>query len=63
MANIIKLDNWLAENKTDKGRQLFLTEKQVRSFPAFENVTDDELKDIIHSLHIFSLIIYELVTH
>lgn len=62
MANIINLDNWLAENKLDKGKQLFLTEKQIRTFSGFENVTDDEVQQIINSLHIFSLITYELVT-
>ena len=62
MANIINLDNWLAENKLGKGKQLFLTEKQVRSFSGFENATDDEVKHIISSLHILSLITYELVT-
>ena len=62
MANIINLDNWLAENKPGKGKQLFLTEKQVRSFSDFENATDDEVQQIINSLHILSLITYELVT-
>ena len=62
MANIINLDNWLAENKLGKGKQLFLTETQVRSFPGFENATDDEVQQIISSLHILSLITYELVT-
>ena len=62
MANIINLDNWLAENKLGKGKQLFLTEKQVRSFSGFENTTDDEVQHIISSLHILSLITYELVT-
>ncbi len=62
MANIINLDTWLAENKLGKGKQLFLTEKQVRSFSCFENATDDEVQQIINSLHILSLITYELVT-
>ena len=62
MANIINLDNWLAENKLCKDKQLFLTEKQVRSFSGFENATDDEVQHIINSLHILSLITYEFVT-
>ena len=62
MANIINLETWLAENKLGKGKQLFLTEKQVRSFSGFENTTDDEVQHIISSLHILSLITYELVT-
>ena len=62
MANIIKLDNWLAENKLGKSKQLFLTEKQVRTFSGFENATDDEVQHIINSLHILSLITYEFVT-
>ena len=62
MANIIKLDNWLVENKLGKDKQLFLTEKQVRSFTGFENATDEEVQNIISSLHRLSLITYELVT-
>ena len=62
MADIINLDNWLAENKLGKGKQLFLTENQVRSFSGFENATDDEVQHIINSLHILSIITYELVT-
>ena len=62
MANIINLDNWLAENKLGKGKQLFLTEKQVRTFSGFKNATDDEVQHIINSLHILSLITYELVS-
>ena len=62
MANIINLDNCLAENKLGKGKQLFLTEKQVRSFSGFEEATDDEVQQIINCLHILSLITYELVT-
>ena len=62
MANIINLDNWLAENKLGKGKQLFLTDKQVRSFSGFEYATDDEAQQIINSLHILSLITYEFIT-
>ena len=62
MANIINLDNWLAENKLGKDKQLFLTEKQVRTFSGFEYATEDEVQQIINSLHILSLITYELVT-
>ena len=37
MAKIINLEEWLAENKSGKDQQLFLSEKQVRSFKQFEN--------------------------
>ena len=61
MANIINLQQWLADN-TEKEKKLFLTEKQVRSFPGFENISDEEVINIINTLHQFSLITYELVT-
>ena len=63
MANIINLEDWLSENKPEIGKQLFLTEKEVRSFSSFENATDDEVQNIINSLHILSLITYELVVN
>ena len=43
-------------------KQLFLTEKQVRSSPGFEDSSDEEVISIINSLHQLSLITYELVT-
>ena len=60
MANIINFQEWLADNNNEK--RLFLSEKQIRSFPGFEDASDDEIINIINTLHQFSLITYELIT-
>ena len=60
MANIINFQDWLADNNNEK--RLFLSEKQIRSFPGFENTPDDEVINIINTLHQLSLITYELIT-
>ena len=62
MANIIPLQEWREDNNTEKEKRLFLTEMQVRSFPGFENISDEEVINIINTLHQFSLITYELIT-
>ena len=62
MANIIPLQEWREESNTEKEKRLFLTEKQVRSFPGFENIPDEEVINIINTLHEFSLITYEVIT-
>ena len=62
MAKIINLEEWLAENKSGKDQQLFLSEKQVRSFKQFENSSDEKVINIINTLHQLSLITYEIIT-
>ena len=62
MAKNINLEEWLAENKSGKDQQLFLSEKQVRSFKEFENASDEEVINIINTLHQLSLITYEIIT-
>ena len=62
MAKIINLQEWVGDNNTENGNRLFLTEKQIRSFPGFENTPDDEVINIINTLHQLSLITYELIT-
>ncbi len=61
MAKIISLQDWQNDNKDDGDKRLFLTEKQVRSVKEFENISDEEVVNIIHTLHEFSLITYELI--
>ena len=51
----MNLQQWLADN-TEKEKKLFLTEKQVRSVPGFENISDEEVINIINTLHQFSLV-------
>lgn len=62
MAKIINLEEWLAENKSGKDQQLFLSDKQVRSFKEFEDTSDEDVINIINTLHQLSLITYEIIT-
>ena len=61
MAKIISLQDWQNDHQDDGDKRLFLTEKQVRSVKGFENISDEEVINIIHTLHEFSLITYELI--
>lgn len=61
MAKIISLQDWQNDHEDDGDKRLFLTEKQVRSVKGFENISDEEVINIIHTLHEFSLITYELL--
>lgn len=57
-----KIDDWYDEQKLTKNnnKQLFLTEKQIRSFPQFRDKSDEEIQNIISTLHALSVITYEL---
>jgi predicted ATP-grasp superfamily ATP-dependent carboligase len=61
MAKIISLQDWQNDHQDDGDKRLFLTEKEVRSVKGFENISDEEVINIIHTLHEFSLITYELI--
>jgi predicted ATP-grasp superfamily ATP-dependent carboligase len=61
MAKIISLQDWQNDHQDDGDKRLFLTEKEVRSVKGFENISDEEVVNIIHTLHEFSLITYELI--
>jgi predicted ATP-grasp superfamily ATP-dependent carboligase len=61
MAIIISLQDWQNDHQDDGDKRLFLTEKEVRSVKGFENISDEEVINIIHTLHEFSLITYELI--
>jgi hypothetical protein len=61
MAKIISLQDWQNDHKDDGDKRLFLTEKEVRSVKGFDNISDEEVINIIHTLHEFSLITYELI--
>lgn len=64
MSSIVNLHDWKEEQSqgSDSEKKLFLTEKQVRSNPGFENIPDEEVIHIINTLHQFSLLTYEVVT-
>ena len=64
METLIKIQDWLDDQppNLEKEKRLFLTEKQIRSYPTFKNVSDEAVINIINSLHQLSLITYEIVS-
>ena len=57
------LKEWSEENSTEPHNdgRLFLTPQQVRADPNFKDATDEEVENIIDTLHQLSLITYELI--
>lgn len=43
-------------------QQLFLTEAQIRKYPQFTDASQEEIINIINSLHQLALITYEIVS-
>jgi hypothetical protein len=64
MTTVIKLNEWLDENKIDSRTtdRLFLTHEQIRAYPQFKDATDEEVVNIINTLHQFALITYEIIS-
>ncbi|HEV8283809.1 MAG TPA: hypothetical protein VGQ09_05850 [Chitinophagaceae bacterium] len=64
MEPLIKIQDWLNDQSPnlEKEKRLFLTEKQIRSHPTFTNASDEEVINIINSLHQLALISYEIVS-
>ena len=64
MSNIVNIEEWLQERKHDQksNEQLFLAEEQIRSLPDFKDSSDDEIKNIINTLHNLALLTYKMVS-
>ncbi|MFT3949059.1 MAG: hypothetical protein QM763_18995 [Agriterribacter sp.] len=62
MSKIISLQDWLDESPqhSEADPRLFLTEEQVRSFPQFKEASDENVQNIISTLHDLALASYEL---
>jgi hypothetical protein len=62
MSKLINLNDWLQQNeKVEKHEsKLFLTEKEIRSFPKYANATDEEVQVAILTFHKLALICYEM---
>ena len=62
MAKIIALKDQM-EGENDENRDDYrLTAKQIRSFPDFKNISEEELLEIRDTLYQFSLIVYEFIS-
>ena len=63
MSKLKNLKEWSEDNSTEPHNdgRLFLTPQQVRADPNFKDATDEEVENIIHTLHQLSLITYEVI--
>lgn len=64
MSSIVNLPDWKEDQQSgsESEKKLFLTESQVRAYPQFNDVSPEEIINIINSLHQLALITYELVS-
>jgi hypothetical protein len=62
MSKIVDFQEWLNQNEANKKKEskLFLTEAEVRSFPKFKNANDEQVQNIINTLHDLALISYHV---
>lgn len=62
MSKIIDFQEWLDQNEANKKKEskLFLTEAEVRSIPKFKNASDEQVQNIINTLHELALISYQV---
>jgi len=65
MPNILDLEEWLNERKQDqKGNELLLlTTEQIRSSPDFKDACEEEILNIINTLHKLALLTYKVVSN
>ena len=63
MSKLKSLKEWSEENSTEPHNdgRFFLTPEQVRADSNFKDATDEEVENIIDTLHQLSLITYELI--
>lgn len=61
MAKPKNVEQWLRQNEPVEAQEvkLFLTEKELRSFPKYKNASDEEIQNAIHTFHKLSLICYQ----
>lgn len=62
MSNLKSLEEWRKEhqNSPEEESLLFLTPEQVKADPNYANATDEEVENIIHTLHTLALAAYDV---
>lgn len=62
MSKVVDLPQWLKENEANpkKEAKLFLTEAEVRSIPKFRTAPDEQVQNIIATLHNLALVSYQV---
>jgi len=61
MSTVITLHDWLQQKQENQesDQRLFLTENEVRSCPHYKDATDEEVANIIATLHDLALLTYD----
>lgn len=61
MSKLVDLQDWLQQNeKVEKQEaKLFLTEKELRSYPKYKDASDEEVQKAILTFHKLALICYK----
>lgn len=62
MSTVISVKDWLEQKKENQqtDKHLFLTPEEVRSSPHYCNATEEEVANIINTLHDLALLTYEV---
>ena len=61
MSKLVDLQDWLQQNERVEKQEskLFLTEKELRSYPKYKNASDEEVQQAIITFHKLALICYQ----
>ncbi|GAA4733322.1 hypothetical protein [Flavisolibacter ginsenosidimutans] len=61
MSKLVELQDWLQQNeKVEKQEvKLFLTEKELRSYPKYKYASDEEVQNAILTFHKLALACYQ----
>jgi hypothetical protein len=61
MSTVITLHDWLQQKQENQEseKRLFLTENEVRSFLPYKDATDEEVANIIATIHDLALLTYD----
>jgi pimeloyl-CoA synthetase len=64
MSSIVNLEEWQNERKhaQNSNELLFLTGEQIRSSPDFKDASDEEIQNIINTLHNLALLTYRIIS-
>lgn len=61
MSSVISMEEWLRQKQDNQenDNRLFLTEKEIRSSLHFKDASEEEVKNIMLTLHDIALLTYE----
>jgi len=61
MSKLVDLQEWLQQNERVEKQEskLFLTEKELRSYPKYKNASDEDVQNAILTFHKLALVCYQ----